>query len=369
MARVLTDLHVALRLGRWLGPWTPDARVPAAVVRQTVAIPASAGRPALRAAAWLPSATPARGALFVVPGLHPLGPDDPRFSRFLAVLAASGVAAFSPFLPDFLALRLEPTLLTDVERAFEAFLAWPARPVAAAPPGVMSISFGSRLALHLAGTYAPERVGRVVLFGGYSDWRDAMAFALGPPALAAAPRDPLNTPAVFLNLLDGLDAPPAAIAAAAPAWHRYVAATWGRPAMRAPDAHRALAAAIAAELPEPAATLFLAGCNLHPTTEPLARAALDRLGDRTWLDPTAALAAVRAPLAIVHGADDDVIPVAHAHALHRIAPPATRPQLLLTGLYGHTAQAAAPLTRLPTLARELATMLAILRALTLAATP
>jgi pimeloyl-ACP methyl ester carboxylesterase len=363
-------------LGRWLGPWTPGERVPGGVVRGEVAIPAARdGDRAMRAATWLPASGAVRGALFVVPGLHPLGPDDPRFARFLAVLAASGIAAFSPYLPDFLQVRLERTLLADAERAFAAFEAWPERP-AAGRPGVMSISFGSRLALHLAGTHAPDRVGGVVLFGGYSDWRDAMAFALGdrgasPPA---ASRDPLNTPAVFLNLLEGLDLPPEVARAAADAWRRYIDATWGRPEMKAAAAHGPVASALAADLAPAAADLFLTGCNVRPGAVPLARAALARLdrdGDRVWLDPRPALAGVRAPLAIVHGADDDVIPIAHAHALHRHAPAASRAKLLLTGLYGHTAHSAPALrlTRAPALARELRTMLAIVASLTRTAAP
>lgn len=372
MARVIRRTQVASRLGRWLGPWTPGDRVPRSVVRGEVSIAAGPGERPMRAVTWTPASGRATGALFVVPGLHPDGPDDPRFSRFLAVLAASGIAAFSPCLPDFMVLRLAPTLLTDVERAFAAFEAWPQRP-ASARPGVMSISFGSRLALHLAETLGDERVGGVVLFGGYCDWREAMRFALGDTVdgAAAGPRDPLNTPAVFLNLLEGLDAEAQTVAQAEGAWRRYVAATWGRPEMKAPARHRPVAEALAAELPEAARALFLAGCNLSEHTLAVARSALGRLGDRDWLDPTRALGALGVPLTIVHGVDDDVIPVSHADRLFRLASPRARTRLLRTGLYGHTARAGADAAgvRAVAQARELVTMLRILRALARTACP
>ncbi|MEZ4268643.1 MAG: alpha/beta hydrolase [Myxococcota bacterium] len=364
------SLRIAMDLGRWLGPWTDGDRVPGGVVRGEVAVGAGPASGAMRAATWLPASGEVRGALFVVPGLHPQGPDDPRFARFLAVLAASGIAAFSPYLPAFLRVRLEPSLLADVERAFAAFEAWPARP-RGRRPGVMSISFGSRLALHLAGVHAPDRVGGLVLFGGYSDWREAMAFALGDSADSAPSRDPLNTPAVFLNLVEGLDVPARDRGAAVDAWRRYIDATWGRPEMKLSAAHAAVAAELAATLTPEAADLFLSGCGLRPDTATVARAALARLDDRAWLDPRPALAGVRAPLAIVHGADDDVIPIAHARALHRLAPATSRAKLLLTGLYGHTAHAAPALglRRAPALARELRTMVGILGALSRAAAP
>ena len=67
----------------------------------------------------------------------------------------AGFLVFAPFLPTYLALRVEDSVIEEVERAFEAVLNLPGRPPGA--PGVFSISFGSMPALRLAAS--SKRVG------------------------------------------------------------------------------------------------------------------------------------------------------------------------------------------------------------------
>jgi pimeloyl-ACP methyl ester carboxylesterase len=222
-----------------------------------------------------------------------------------------------------------------------------------ARPALFSISFGSLLALRLAAR-RPEQIAGAVLFGGYADFADAIGFCL-----AGERRDPLNRPVVFLNLLDLIDTGAADRAELAAAWRRYVRATWGRPEMKERARWEAVARAIAAELAAPARLLFLLGCGAEAGGDDVALDALARL-DTAYLDPRPQLGAIRCPVDIVHGRDDDVIPSSHAERLAAALPAAARARVHITGLYAHTGRAA-PSPR--AIARELATFARVVRLL------
>lgn len=344
------SLGIQARLARWLGPWAAQDRHPP--VRRAEA------RGAVRARVYTPVGRSARGSLLLLPGLHPQGPDDPRLDRFAAVLAGAGLHVHAPFLSAFQALRLAPGLVDEAHGALDDLLAAPDRPPGR--PGVFSISFGSLPALRLAAERADD-LRAALLFGGYADWRRAMIFCLtGGEGVA---HDPLNRPVVYLNLLDALPGVPPDPAPLVAAWRRYIDATWGRIEMKAADAWPPVARALAADLPESLRPLFLEGCGVDCAgVTPRLTEALAAAGDRSYLDPAPALAADGAPVYVVHGADDDVIPHTEADALWTALPPARRAGRHITGLYGHTGAAGGhgPLT----LARELAAMTGILRAIT-----
>lgn len=343
--RPLDAARSALILARWLGPWADERGAPAAVERGELAIPAAAGRPPLAARLFRPAGRPARRGFLVAPGLHFLGPDDPRMDRFCAVLAASGALVVAPAIPDFLALRVTAEAAADFTRALDA-----ARPLFPARPALFSISFGSLLALRAAAA-RPDQIERAILFGGYADFAAAVRFCLAGPA----PRDPLNRPVVFINLVDRL-APPGDRDALAAAWRRYVEQTWGRPEMKEPARWQPVARALAGELPAALRPLFLAGCGAEPGGDAECLAALAGM-DLAFLDPRPHLPQVGCPVDVVHGLDDDVIPHAQAAELARHLP---RARVHLTGLYAHTGRGR---PRLTAAARELATFARLLRLL------
>ena len=358
-----------LSLARWLGPWADESVVPGGVVRAEITIPPAApGDVALRAWRVSPARGRSIGALFVVPGLHYDGPADPRFWRFMAVMARAGITVFSPFLPAFLDLEIEPSLCRDTERAWEALLAEPWLPPGARP-GVMSISFGCFLAAGLAASpaHAP-RVSSLLMFGGFADLRRTLRFVLTgeEPGAPGQPWDPVNQPVVFINGLDGIPQRPADGEALRDAWRAFIERTWGGPERRTPEARRAAADALASELPEAQRALFLTGCGLSEDTAAVGEASLDALAAQlAWVDPRRDLAQVRCPVTIVHGADDDVIPYTHAAELAAAVPDAVPARTLVTGLFGHTGSPGLRelLGRAPAAARELARMVRILRAL------
>ncbi|HEY8427561.1 MAG TPA: hypothetical protein VIL20_04270 [Sandaracinaceae bacterium] len=323
-------LRALATLARWLGPWTPETARPRGVQRRRIVVE---GERTFDAWAYRGRRDPV-GALLVVPGLHYLGPADPRLDRFLAILAEAGLLVLCPFLPEFRALRVGPSLVPDAMRAFEALCALPDRP-RGTRPGVLSISFGSYPAVHVA---SRADVGGLLLFGGYASFEDAIRFSLeGDPE---RPHDPLNRPVVFLNALEHLPGLPEDREPLRRAWITFVRRTWGRPEMKQRAAHEPVARAIAARLPPALREVFLLGTGVEPGGAELVRAALERgRASFAHLDPRPACAAIRAPVTIVHGRDDDVIPHTHARMLAEAMPAAARARVWLTGLYAHTGHA------------------------------
>lgn len=286
----------------------------------------------MRAWVYRPVGRRPLGAVLVVPGLHYLGPADPRLDRFCRILAHAGNVVLCPFLPDFSRLRVGPDLGPDASKALDALLALPDRPQDVAP-GVLSISFGSRPAAEVAAT-RPE-VGNLILFGGFADFRDAIRFCIAGADDPGRAHDPLNRPAVYLNLLEHLEPGPRDPECFAEACFEFVRRTWGKPEMKPKEAHTPVARALAEGLPD--AELFLQATGVAEGGVEIGLAALERGGpDFEYLDPRPWLSQVQVPVTVIHGREDDVIPFEHAERLASMAP---RSRHLVTGIYAHTGRA------------------------------
>jgi pimeloyl-ACP methyl ester carboxylesterase len=261
--------------------------------------------------------------------------------RFCRIVASSGVVVLAPFLPDYTSLRVAPTAFEDFDATFDAMLACDKLPQGC-KPGVFSISFGSLLAFHLAGSHRAHQVGSVIAFGGYADWGETIRFCLTGEidGRAHGVRDPLNQPVVFMNLIDDIDMAPDDPAPLMTAWTDYVESVWGRQIMKVDDRHAVVARRMAKDVPESCRELFLIGCGATPGGLDVCTAALERAGQRVaFLDPTPYLKGIRCDVHLVHGVDDDVIPYVQSERLAELLPPTVRTRLHLTGLYGHTSQA------------------------------
>lgn len=361
----LGELGTYARLARWLGPWADEARGPE-VRREIVAI---AGAAPFEGWLYHPGARP-RGAYLIAPGLHYAGPADPRMDRFCRVLAGAGFVVLAPFLPDYTALRVAPTCFEDLEASFEALLD---RPEVGPDrrPGVFSISFGSLPALRLAArARRADRIGGLIVFGGYANWHDTIQFCLTGRIAGTlhGARDPLNQPVVFMNLIDAVadltGVTPGDRPALLEAWRAYVEATWGRQDMKQPERFEAVARAHGETLPHAIRDLFLIGCGAAAGGFELATRALAGAPDRsTFLDPTPYLGQITCPVHFVHGIDDDVIPYVESEKLGAAMAAHPDATVHLTGLYGHTSQAGDRRDRgAGALGRELRTMARILRA-------
>ena len=357
------------RLLRWLGPWADEARAPLTDHHElTIPVERAGDRP-IRVVVHRPRDMAPLGALLLVPGLHYLGHDDPRLDRFARIVAHAGVLVFAPYLPDFLELRVDPRLVRDTERSLDALLALEDRP-AGVLPGIFSISFGSMPALRVAAQPShAERIGGVVVFGGYADWGTTIQFCL--KGGENRPHDPLNRPALFLNLLEHMDHGVADVSAVVDAWWRYVRSTWGKSEMK--DMARVLenAQRHAEGLADDGRALFLKGCGALAGGEELCDDALRGAGSaHDFLDPKPHLHGIRRKVVIVHGRDDDVIPFEQAASLKDALPHHAHAEVLLTGLYAHTGKPTVGelLRLLPASIGELRAMAGILDAIVNVAT-
>lgn len=307
---------------------------------------------------------PPLGAYVVAQGLHYEGPDDPRFDRFARALCAARFRVYAPKLGSFLALQVTDGAREELERALGAACDAIERD-GLPPPALFSVSFGSLPAV--ASAAAPNlaaRIGGLVVFGGYCDFESAITFALTGRTSdgRARPYDSSNAPVVHMHLadasLDAFDVP-----RVVDAWRRVVHATWGRPELRDAVARAPHAERIARDLPPAERAAFLEGCGLGADAAPHV-ARLRALAERyAFADPRPHLAGVKAPVLLVHGRDDDVIPFEETEKLARALPPAHPRRVVLTGLYGHTGSA---LPRPSAAARELAAMATLVRGLVLA---
>jgi len=324
-------------LGRWLGPWTPALRVPDGV--RSSRIQHTAHGRTTTVTLYRPTHRPAVGSLLVAHGVHFLGPIDPRFDRFCRVLSRAGFLVAAPWMVGYRQLVPDETVPLDFKVGLEALLAQPDRPPRR--PGVFSISFGSMPALHLAADpEAAGRVGGLVVYGGYADWRATLRYMIDgyvPGQAHDIQRNPLNRPVVFMNIVPFLPTPPPNAAQLVDAWRRYVHNVWPDPDMKYPDNHGPIAEAIAKTLPPASRELFAMGCGTAPGGDELAIAALERghPGKEALLDLRPRLAGVRCATTIVHGVTDDVIHHTQLDVLARGMVNAAAVRPLRTGLYGH----------------------------------
>ena len=192
----LARLKGFVHLVRWLGPTGDPNRKPRVMEEDLWLDDGQGGR--LRVKLYRPAEASPFAPLLLIPGVHYEAADDQRFDRFAAILARAGFFVWTPYLNDFLKLRITPRVLEEAGLAFRALLAHPQRPPGKI--GILSISFGSWPALRLGSDerYATD-IGGILTFGGYAQWDVAFRFAMegGGPG---RPYDPLNRPVVFLNL-------------------------------------------------------------------------------------------------------------------------------------------------------------------------
>ncbi len=317
-------------LARWLGPLTPATEVPTDVRRSRVRV--TGKRETFDAWVYQPRRGAVRGALLLLPGLHYLGPADPRLDRFNRVLAASGVLVLSPFLPSFARLHVNEALGADALAAYDVLTTLPA--ASGLRPGVFSISTGSMPASRVC---AARDTGGWVVFGGYHDFAACVRFSLTSGG-GVVPADPLNRPVVYLNLLPFMPDTPADTAPLERAMRRYVEQTWGRAEMKLNGQWRTVSDRVEQELSGPARAIFRRATGADDPTGEVGLRALAASGDTfECMDPSPFIARFQGASVVVHGRDDDVVPISEAHALHASLSAAGGDcRLYLTGMYGHT---------------------------------
>ena len=372
----MSRLRSLFEILRWLGPWTKDSVSPPGIARERWVIregrlhgfrAAQAGvsidaeGPSLLDAYVYTPPHPPRATYVVSPGLHFLGPDDPRFDRFCRVLSNAGFVVVAPFLPSYVDLRVAKSAVDDLE---QVLVAAHERWKALGRPTLFSISFGSWPAFEVAAR-RPDVVDGVITFGGYADFESVARFSVdgvmhGEAGAVALPRDPLNLPAVFLNILEFIDGL-GDTTALERAFREMCYRTWGKMELKVEGRLAPFVDALTPTVPHAQRDLFRIGCGTEVgALELVDRALRDGAEQLGYLSPSTALERLACPVVVCHGKDDDVIPWGEATKLARALEPRVPTRLYLTGLFAHTGQGT---PRVGDAFREVVTLLGMARTL------
>ena len=271
----------------------------------------------LRGRTYTPSSLSGR-PIVLVPGVHAAGIDEPRLINFAREIAATGHPVLTAELADLARYQITPRTTDMIEDAADwATQYWarvmPARDRAAA---IMGISFGGGLSV-VAASRMGGRVGWVLSFGGHGDLPRTLRY-LCTGVLADGRVRPAHDYGVVIILLGVAD--------------RVVPAEQVEPLRQAilaflnashidmVDKPRAAleferAKKLAETLPEPART-FMTWVNTRDVAQlgPALLPHVTAMGDDPALSPVRN-PAPSAPVYLLHGADDNVIPAAESEML------------------------------------------------------
>src|SRR5262245_13888370 len=279
------------------------------------------------------------------PAFNTFAIDDPRVAALAADLAGSGFRVMAMALPDLRRFRLTPAA-TDVIEDAVAWLA--AQPESSAPDGrvgVIGVSFTGGLSVSAAGRErVRDKIAFVVSLGGHGDLRRVMRFLATGEAPRVAGVDPPPAPhdygvAVILNELADRGVVPAdqvqplrdAIATF------LVASQLTVRDQTAADRMFAKAREMAERLPEPS-RMYMRYVNARAVQQlgPVLVPFLNQLGaDDPSVSPELATPP-SAPVYLLHGHDDNIIPAAESILLaDALKARGADVKVLLSGLITH----------------------------------
>jgi dienelactone hydrolase len=326
----------------WLAAWQRQS-----FVERDLAVPTRRGW--VRARAYEPG-RPALPPVLLVPGVNAMAIDEPRLIGFARQLAATGITVVTPEIPDLKRYLVTPGSTDQIEDA-AGWLARDARLCPGGRAGLIGISFAGGLSVVAAGRPSvADRLAFVVSFGGHADFQRVVRYlctGLEPHLAAgetagAAPADVTRRPphdygvAVMLLDLAGEVVP----AAQAEPLRRAVLVFLAASHLALYDAvgadrEFARAQAMEATLPEPAAT-YLHLVNTRDVDRLGARLLpfASALGDDPALSPERS-PAPHAPVFLLHGADDNVVPAAESRLLAHHLQGKVAVRLLLSRLITH----------------------------------
>ena len=346
----LASLAFIIRVAKHEGAWARLARLAAGSVHEgpILAIPTRHGPVETRL--FRPD-RPARRTTILVPGVHMDGINEKRLVGLARELSASGLQVLTVAPPDLTRYRLT----TDSTDELEDAIAWAADRAELAPDGrvgIMAFSFSGGLALVAAGRPAVrDRVAFVLSFGGHGDLlrvlrylcqgstdpmdAQARALAIGGEHIHIPKPHDYGAVVALLNLADRA-VPAAQVAALEEAITVFLqASSIDRLAPVEATAEFARARRLGEALPEPARNLMSyvnqrdVGELGHALTPLLA--GLDLPADLSpELSPPAT-----APVFLLHGADDSVVPASEMLSLARKLQPTTRVRAFASRLITH----------------------------------
>ncbi len=304
------------------------------VVERIIDIPSRAST--MRARVYLPRGHPHQTVL-LVSGVHPTGIDEPRLIDLARKLAEARVTVVTPDIPELSRFEITPTVTDHIETA-GAWLASsdlaPSRRI-----GLMGISFSGGLAVVAAGRPAlRDRLLYVFSLGGQDDLPSVLDYFCGNNGNGVsgqtAPHD-YGVAILLLTVAREL-VPPTQVAPLTDAVRRFLWASYltqldQMAAMHEFDAVRALESS----MPQPASTL-LHYVNTRDVAHlgPLLRPYIATYGSAAALSP-ARSPLPSAPVFLLHGRDDNVIPATESERLALRLRGHAPVRLFLTDLISH----------------------------------
>jgi hypothetical protein len=305
---------------------------------------------------YRPVAGPSRRTVTLVPGVHMDGIREARLVGMAEDLAASGFSVLTVATPDLQRFRITPTS-TDIIEDAATWLATQPSVTADGKVGMLGISFSGGLSLVAAGRPGlRDKVAFVMSFGGHGDLQRVMRYlcsgnAPPMPPLGDATRDvagaehvtikpphDYGVAVVLLSLADRI-VPAEQVGPLQEGILTFLSAS-SLDMVDKPKAEIEFRRAREYEttLPEPARTLMMHVNNravdeLGPVLLPAVESVKDA-GEHAALSPERA-AAPRAPVFLLHGAEDNVIPSVETVLLTNYLRSKTDVHAVLSGLITH----------------------------------
>jgi dienelactone hydrolase len=263
-----------------------------------------------------------RRTVVMIPGIHSFGINEPRLKALAQDMAGSGVRVMTLALPDLTQYRITPNATDTIEDA----VTWLAAQPAFSPDGkvgIVGISFAGGLSIAAAGRPGlRDKLAYVVSFGGHGDLPRVMHYlATGEEAPAAGvttrPPHDYGVAVILYGLADRGVVPGDQVQALREGIGTFLLASQLTLVnMDQANAMFAKARELATPLPEPSHT-YLSYVNdrnvakLGPALTPY----LQALGaDDPALSPDRA-SPPQAPVYLLHGQEDNVIPAAESVVL------------------------------------------------------
>ena len=270
-------------------------------------------------------------------GVHAKGIDEPRLMKLARDLAVAGTPVVTAEIDDLLHYRITPKL-TD---ALEDAILWVGADRALAPDGrlgVIGISFAGGLSIVAAGRPdVSPHVAYVLSFGGHGSLPDVVRFlctGVQPDGTRRTPHD-YGVVVTLVNTADQV-VPPEQAAPLRAAIMSYMSASHlAMVDQKAAAAEFKHSLALAAALPEPSKTLMdYVNTRNVAALGPILLPHVQGFTDDPALSP-ARSKTVTAPVFLLHGADDNVVPAIESRRLATVLSRTAPVHLLVTSLITH----------------------------------
>jgi pimeloyl-ACP methyl ester carboxylesterase len=296
-----------------------------AITSEEVSIPTDDGN--VRGRLYLPAGVAHPHGIVVLPGVHHLGIDDPRFINFSRALAGSGFAVLTPTLSALADYHLNASSITTIG----ASPAWLEQRLGSGKITVIALSFSGGLALLAAcdPQYALH-MRALVLFGAYENLERVTRFLTTGQeefpdgrVIAAPAHDYGASVFVYAHLQQFFDAKD--LPAAHEALQYWL---WEEPQNLQPWLNKL-------SLPARAIIDDLMARRIDLLRPKLLDAIQANAAELAAVSPHGHIANLRVPVYILHGAEDTVIPPAESLWLEKEVPRGELRAILITPAFTH----------------------------------